>query len=251
MEVTKEKGLKKKDTGAVALTQDFTDGGWDNETVDTKDIIIPKVLLMHGSSELVKQGERNVGEIIKSTTGEVIAARGKTFEIVVMDKWKEWRIMRWNTEAGRFEYDRMEAWTPDNDTLPWEYTENGEKFRRDKALNFYGILAKDVENPFPIKLQFVRTAYKAGHKIADAYARALMEKQPPTRQVFEIGSELVKTGEDSYFTFTSKLGRASTEQEKAVALQWRKVIAQAKATNSIQDHEETDTQDVTPVNSEF
>lgn len=241
---------QKKSTKAVAtkgpqelvIAQDFTAGGWDEEVIDTKDIIIPKILLMHPTSDLVKKGERNQGEIIKSTTGEVVAKRNEKFEVIVFEKWKDWRIMKKNPQSGRYEYLRVEAWTPENDNAEWEYVENGEQMRRDKTLNFYGVLANEAAegNAFPVRLSFVRTGFKTGQKIADAYARALMDKQPPTRQVFKIGAELVNGKEETYFAFTVEPGGATSDTQKAQALQWRQVVQQAKKSNAIVDHEVDD-----------
>lgn len=237
-----------KQTQALATTEDFSAGGWDTEVVDTKDIIIPKILLMHPTSELVKKGARNQGEIVKSTSGDVVAKRGETFEVIVFEKWKEWRIMRLEKDPtkpqspGRYKYVRLEAWTPENDNQPWDFEENGVPFRRDKTMNFYGVLAKEADsgNAFPVKLSFVRTGFKTGLKIADAYARALMEKQPPTRQVFKIGSELVNGKEETFFAFTAEAGQATTDAQKAAALQWRQVVQLAKKNNTIVDHEVDD-----------
>jgi hypothetical protein len=224
---------------AVISHADFAEGGWDTEKIDTKDIIIPKILLMHPTSDLVKKGTRNQGEIVKSTTGEVVAKRNETFDVIVFDKWKEWRIMKKNPTSGRFEYLRLDPWTPENDDQPWEFTEGTETYRRDKTMNFYGVLAKEAEtgSAFPIKLSFVRTGFKTGMKIADAYARALMEKQPPTRQVFKVGAELVNGKEETFFAFTAEGGQATTEAQKKAAIGWRQVVQQAKKTNTIMDHE--------------
>ena len=251
MEAQKHEAKKKatppvvKQTQALATTEDFAAGGWDTEVVDTKDIIIPKILLMHPTSDLVKKGTRSQGEIIKSTSGDVVAKRGETFEVLVFEKWKEWRIMRLEKDPtkpqspGRFKYVRLEAWTAENDNLPWEFEENGVPFRRDKTMNFYGVIAKEAEsgNAFPVKLSFVRTGFKTGMKIADAYARALMEKQPPTRQVFKIGSELINGKEETFFAFTAEAGQATTDAQKSAALKWRQVVQLAKKNNAIVDHE--------------
>ena len=242
--VKNKKAVAVKPTTAVAVSEDFAAGGWENEVVDTKDIIIPKILLMHPTSDLVKKGERSQGDIIKSTSSDVVAKRNEKFDVLVFEKWKEWRVMKKNPASGRYEYVRLDKWTAENDNDPWDYTEGGDTFRRDKTMNFYGILASDVANgtPFPVKLSFVRTGFKTGLKIADAYARALMEKQPPTRQVFTIGSELVNGKEETYFAFTAQAGRASTPEEKAAALQWRKVVQLAKDSNTLKDHEDVDDQ---------
>lgn len=231
-----------KETQLPAIATDFEAGGWDTEKIDTKDIIIPKILLMHGTSDLVKKGTRNQGEIIKSTSGDVVAKRNETVDVLVFERWKEWRVMKKNPTTGRFEYVRLDTWTPENDNLPWEYTEGEDSFRRDKTMNFYGVIASEAAEgkAFPVKLSFVRTSFKVGMKIADAYARALMDKQPPTRQIFKVGSELVTGKEETFFAFTAAEGPASTEAMRAAALTWRQVVMQAKKTNTLVDHEVDD-----------
>ena len=44
-----------KAQNAIAVAEDFSAGGWDTEVIDTKDIIIPKILLMHPTSDMVKK----------------------------------------------------------------------------------------------------------------------------------------------------------------------------------------------------
>ncbi len=249
-----EKDLKVMTKGnELVVSKDFETGGWDTEVVDTKDIIIPKILLMHPTSDLVKKGDRNQGEIIKSTSGELLAKRTEKIGVIIFEKWKEWRLMKKNNLSGRFEYMRLEAWTAENDSLPWEFEENGTMFRRDKTLNFYALLSSEAEagNAFPVKLSFSRTGFKTGMKIADAYARALMEKQPPTRQIFNIGSELVTGKEETYFAFTVEMGKGTSESQRIAALQWRQVIQKAKMNNSIVEHEMDEETVTTVVNEPF
>jgi hypothetical protein len=225
---------------AVALSEEFKDGAWDLEMIDSKDIIIPKILLMHPTSDLVKKGVRNQGDIIKSTSGEVVAKRGESFEVIVFDKWKEWRIMKKDVKSGRFEFSHIEAWTPENDNLQWDYVEGGMAYRRDKTLSFYALLASEIgegKSPFPVRLSFTRTGFKSGGKIADAYARALMERQPPTRQKFKIGAELVNGKEETYFAFTVEHGEATSSDQQKAATEWRKTVLTAKKSNSVRDHE--------------
>lgn len=248
------KAVAVKATTALAEATEFEAGGWAEEVVDSSDIIIPKILLMHPTSELVKKGKMNQGDIIKSTSGELVAKRGTAFEVIVFEKWKEWRIMKKNPQSGRFEYVGMEPWTSKNDNLPWDYEANGEKFRRDKTLNFYCILADEVStNPFPAKLSFTRTGYKIGAKIADSYARALMEKQEPIRQTYKISSELVEGNEETFFSFAVEYGKATTDEQKAAARRWKSIVTAAKKNNTIKDDsvdEEVST-DNTNLSTEF
>lgn len=226
-----------KAQNAVAIAEEFSE--FEGEVVDTKDLILPKALLMHPTSDLVKKGVRNIGEIIKSNTEEVIAKRGETFDVIVFERWKEWRIMKKNPQTGRFEFVRHEPWTPENDNQAWDFKEGQDDYRRDKTMNFYGVLANEAEagTAFPIKLAFVRTAFRAGHKLADAYARALMNKQPPTGQIFKIGTELKEGKGESFFVFTVNPGKPSTEKQRLAANNWKKIVKQGKAENTIKDHE--------------
>ena len=226
-------------TKTPVVAQDYIEGGWSTEDIDTNDILIPNILLMHPTSDLVKKGERNQGEIIRSTNNEVLAKRNETFNIVVFDKWKEWRIMKKNPGSSRYEFVRFDKWAIDNDSLPWEYEENGESFRRDKTLNFYGILEKDVKSgtPFPVKLSFVRTSFNTGRKIADIYTKTIMEKQAPTRQYFKIGSKLVEGKEESFFAFTTEEGDTTPAEARLAAIQWKKIIVQAKNNNTLKVHD--------------
>jgi len=219
------------------LTEEFNEGGWANEAIDNRDILIPKLLLMHGQSELVLQGKRNIGEFIRSTDFELLAKRGETVDVIAIEKWKTWRVMKLVDK--KYEWVREEPCTPENEDAEWDFTEDGQTMRRDKTMNFYALLAKDAQTgtAFPIKLSFARTSYKAGLKIADGYTRALMEKAPPTRQVFTIGSEFVNGDKDKYFIFTSNPGPATTPEQKATALTWKKVLSAAKAKNAIKDHD--------------
>jgi hypothetical protein len=231
-----------KATNEVALAAEFTDGGWDQEKIDTRDILIPKVLLMHPTSDLVKKGERTQGEIIKSTSGELLASRKDKLEVIVFEKWKTWRIME--LKDGRYEWKGEEPVTSETEDLPWDYTDGDKTMRRDKTMNFYCVSAKEATEgkAFPMKLSFTRSSYKTGAKIADSYARSLMDKQPPTRQTFKIGSELVSGDKETYFTFTVEAGTSTTEQQKNATLAWRKVIMQAKKNNLVVDHEAEETQ---------
>jgi hypothetical protein len=237
---TGKKDMVVKEKNFPVAAQSFAEGGWDQEALDATDVLIPNLLLMHPTSDLVKKGEKVQGDIIRSTNGEVLAKRNEAVEIIVFEKWKDWRIMKKNPQSARYEYVRKDAWTAENDQAPWDYTEDGEAFRRDKTLHFYGLLVKDInENrAFPVRLSFVRTSYKAGLKIADAYERAIMEKQAPIRMSFKIGTELVMGKNESFFAFTVAYENETSQEQMRECLKWRKLVTQAKRNNKLKDHEE-------------
>lgn len=238
----------KEEPKALVQSGEFEAGGWESEKIDSKDIIIPKILLMHPTSDLVKQGKRNIGDIIKSNSEELIAARGQSVDVIVFDKWKTWRVMELKDK--RYEWVREEPCTAENEEAPWDFEEAGKKFRRDKTMNFYCVLASEASNEsvFPLKLSFTRTSYSAGLKIADAYSRALMDKQPPTRQSFKLTTELVNGEKETYFVFKVMAGEGTTPEQKAGALKWRQVVMNAKKTNTLKEHDIDEPTSVTTIN---
>lgn len=231
METTKEMKKKNQETlpevkkqqaiaAAAPLPEDLQ-GAWGAEEATGEDIIIPKLLLMHGQSKLVQKGDHNIGELVKSTTGELLAGKKDKILVIPFQMWKSWRISELD-EKGQAQWRGEEAWTTSNTDADWEYEKDGKKMRRDRSYNFYGILVKDIEKDeaFPIRLSFVRTSKKAGHQIADFFAQCKAKKVPPASQVWEIGSEAVERGGNTYQTFTSRAIRKTEMKELQICKFW-------------------------------
>lgn len=233
METQKQEKTKNKNLPAAGTTKDLAltedlQGSWGAEEATAEDIIIPKLLLMHGQSELVLQGEKAVGELIKSTDKEVLAKRGETINIIPFKMFKTWRISE--LVGGQAEWRGEEVWNAQNTDLEWEFEQEGKKMRRDQAYNFYALLTKDIGNgkhSFPIRLQFVRTSRKAGKVLADHFAQSRMQNKPPALMTFDIGSEFINGEEQKYFVFTAKYGPASTVEQIQEAKKWFTEISKA------------------------
>jgi hypothetical protein len=236
---------------ALALSADL-EGAWGAEESTAEDIIIPKLLLMHGQSEKVLQGEKTQGDLVRSTDWQTVAKRGETVTIIPFKMFKTWRVSE--IVDGQAEWRREEPWTASNTDLEWDFTENGKPMRRDQAYNFYVILTDDIgktDMPFPIKLQFVRTSRKAGKVLADHFAKCNMFRRPPALQTFEIGSEFINGEKQKYFVFTAKAGEASTIEQVTAAKQWYDLIQKAGGQVKEHDVKETTTVGINEETAEF
>ena len=221
----------------LALTEDLQ-GSWGAENATADDIIIPKLLLMHGQSEKVLQGEKGQGDLVRSTDWETLAKRNELISVIPFTMSKTWRVSE--IVDGKAEWRREEPFTADNMDLPWEFEESGKKMRRDKALNFYALLTKEAGNPtaFPIKLQFLRTSSRAGKVIADHFSKCRMLNRPPAVLSFEILSEFVNGDKQKYFIFTAKSSTPTTIEQITACKTWYDLM-KSQASN-IKEHEETD-----------
>ena len=226
-----EKGLVKKESAELALPTDLQ-GSWGSEGVDASDIIIPKLLLMHGQSVKVLEGVKSQGELVRSTDWETLAKRGDMVEVIPFQARKVWMIVA--VENGKKKIVREEAWTAANDKLPLEFFEDGKPLRRDKAYRFLALLPGDLQ--FPILLEFQRTSLRAGKVLADHFAKCAMFKKAPATAKFSIGTEFVNGQDHKYFVFTAKMSGASTLEEVAAAKQWHDLIS---TSNNVVVHDET------------
>lgn len=232
------KAIAKKETSSkpneLALTEELS-GAWGTEGGDASDIIIPKLLLMHGQSVKVLEGEKSQGELVRSTDWETLAKRGESVEVIPFKINKVWLIVA--IENGKKRIVREEPWTAANDKLPLEFSENGQSLRRDKAYRFLALLAGD--SSFPVLLEFQRTSLRAGRIMADHFAKCAMFKKPPATLKFSIGTEFVNGQDHKYFVFTAKPCGASTLEEVAAAKQWHDLVNSRP--ESVVVHDETDT----------
>jgi len=212
--------------GQIALPEDLQ-GAWGTEEVTADDVVIPKLLLMHGQSELVLDGTCNIGDIIKSTDHTKLGDRNDPVAVIPFMMYKTWVT---NELVGKkYEWRGEEPLTPANSSDAWEYymykgaeypidtddkevRKGGVAWRRDRAYNFYALLVSELESGktrLPIRLQFKRTSWKAGKQIASFFSECSMDKVPPAIKQWNISSEVIKGEENTYQIFTVKMGANS------------------------------------------
>ena len=209
--------LAKKETTAVALP--LENRSWGSENIDASDIVIPKLLLMQGQSKFVAAGKARAGDIVKSTTGEVVGGAQKGVKVIAFMTFKEWDVSEKN--GGRFEFRFKESVTPSNVNDSWEFTKDGNDWRRDLCINFYALLPSDIErlqvamakldktgelpDPadalLPVVLSFRRTSYRAGKDLISHFAKAASFHQPPAVSTFELGSVAETKDKDIFQVF--------------------------------------------------
>lgn len=234
-----EKALATKvETTALSVPDDL-DGAWGAEEASGSDIIVPKLLLMAGRSKPVLKGKARAGDIIRSTTQEVLSSGEETISFIPFKMTKSWRISEMVTTKGQVQaqWRGEEQWTPANAELPWDYGVAGKKMRRDYSINFYGLLVADIETedqPFPVQIKFVRTSKKAGAQIADWFAKSKGMKKPPATKVWSIGSDFIEGADNSYYVFNAVEERLTKPHELRACKFWYDEIASNPS--AVKDH---------------
>jgi hypothetical protein len=218
---------------------------WKHDYIDSDDVLIPRLLMMQGLSELVADGKANQGELVKSTSKEVVGGKDKGVEIIPLKVFKTFVI---SEKVGqKWEYRSQEPVTMQNKDAPLEWNVGAQIFRRDRSLNFYVLFPADIareseamrkfhdegELPdpddalIPCVLSFRRTSYGAGKELATFFKKAEHFGMSPAVSTFQLSTKLEKNDQGNFWVMTVQKGRKSTQTELDVASKWNQTLSTA------------------------
>ena len=218
-----------------------------NEAILKTDVILPKLLLMQGLSEFVAQRKAQMGDMVKSTTVEVIGGPDKDISFIPLMHTNEWRMEE--MVGGKYEYRGTEPRTARNETLPWEFEDKGTKWRRTKVINVYALLPDDIDAEaieierakedgdgfdlnkvlMPVVISFRSTGYNAGKTVVTHFAKAQSMAQYGAKAYaysLNLSCAEDKNDKGTYYVFNvdlSKSAKISKEQLKK-AQEWHTIL---------------------------
>lgn len=199
----------------------------DMNDVLSSDITIPRIILMQAMSELVADRKATPGDIVRTSTGEKVGDPAAPVSIIPLKFNSAWRLSE--KVNGKFEWRNEEPRTAGNDKLPWEFQQHGTDWKREKVINLYALLVKDVirfneemqslgagEMPdlnsslLPVSISFRSTSFSAGGKalatfyaqVKEAISRGIKAK--PHGYSIDLGAESHKNDKGNYYVFTCK-----------------------------------------------
>lgn len=212
--------------------------GWGSDVTVGNDLLISKLLIMQGTSVLVSDGRATVGDFRDSITGDKLGSVLEPVEVIPLHVQKMWDILQ-EDDDGQFQWERSEPIIENpmaagyNDNLPWDDKENGVKIKRVRRLNFFVLLPSHVESgtAIPYVLSFKSTSLKEGQKMLNQmYVKNIMAKLTPASYTFKIGGVKKENDKGKWYLPTVALGRQSTKEEVAAALEWYKRVS-SKSSN--------------------
>jgi hypothetical protein len=105
--------MSKKEVATVASTEvtvSMEASAWGDVLVESKDLILPKILLQQAMSESVKQRTANDGDYLNTLTGEVVSDKDGGVEILPFFCRQSYTIEKWNGK--KFEYFKSVPYVP-------------------------------------------------------------------------------------------------------------------------------------------
>lgn len=228
------------DTKAVAVKEqsapvvaDENLAGWGQAEISSRDIIIPRILLMQPMSEKVTAGEAAFGEFRESLNNEKIGNFEKGFEILPF--YMEKVFVEFNCEdPEEKEFLRVVPITAANENLPYEDEEHNEelgkkiKISRDRTMNFYVLLPEELKagGAIPYILSFRRTSLQAGKKLAtQMYVKNRAAGKSPAAVVMEVTAGKQSQDKKTWAVADVKIGKAAELAYQAEALKWFQLVS--------------------------
>lgn len=205
------------------------------EEIDTKDILIPKLMLTQGLTKAVARGDAKVGRYINSVSEKDM---GDNIEALVIQSYKVWQEFK-VVPNGKDEYlATIDFYS--NEHLEYQYKdEQGNDCKRKEVLGFYCLLLDEIKNgvAFPYILDFKGASKGAGRELATHFAKLRSSNLPSFAKVFSFGTKLVED-EHTYYVKTVDMGRDITSEELGSVKAWIAELKNNKDHIKVDDSEE-------------
>jgi hypothetical protein len=228
------------------------------------DIVIPKLLLMQGLSELVTDRKAQLGDIVRSTTAAKLGDDKQPVEFIPLAIQNAWMIQEDQKGNGKYEFRRYEPRTAKNEDAPWDYVEAGSKWKRTKVMNVYALLPKDVEAQdamlknyhetgeapdvnnvlLPVVIPFRNTSFSAGKTVATHFAKAeslsqmVGKKIPAHGTTFQLHCFGDKNDKGAFFVYKVET-KGKTDAKYLTACQtWYSTLSTGAANIRVDDRDD-------------
>lgn len=242
-----------------------TQGPQAQEQILKSDIVLSKVLLMQQLSEFVKEEKCKSGEIVRSQTGDILAARATPLEFIPLTYVNLWMMSE--DEKGKgdkkdFKFRGYEPRNASNEDAEWEFMQDGVKWKRTKVMNLYALLASDIEKfeaamakfkesgempdvdaaLLPVTIQLRNTSFKAAKDVSTLFLKAnelskQMQVDVPAygRTMKLLAVEETSKDGDDYYALTVSGGSPTKKEYLPHAKRWKETMHWMGASVKVDD----------------
>lgn len=190
----------------------------------TQDLVIPRLMLMQNTSELVGDGRAKLGDIVNSQTEEVIGGVGNPVEMIPLSMFKTWRVF--DMSSGTPKFLRQEEFTVENANHDKEGKEGSVPVRWNLCYNFFMLLRKEVASgeAFPVLVTFTRTSAYAGRQLLTHFFKLGLMNKPHWFRSVLLESTKEKHETNTYSVFKVGFGTPVDQNESEVAKRFIEVL---------------------------
>jgi hypothetical protein len=195
---------------------------WGDVVVESKDLILPKILLQQALSEAVKQRVARDGDYLNTLTGTVCSNEGGNVHILPFYCKQSYVIEKWNGK--KFEFLKIAPNIP-GEQKPFEETIGTERFKNSHVYEFF---CMTEEGGTPAIVSFRSTSHRAGKQLFNLmYLQNPQQKKTPAHNWIILGSKAETNDMGTFNVMTINIGRESTKEEISSCLGWITTIKQS------------------------
>ena len=211
------------------------------------DLVLEKLLLQQGLSDLVAEKKAQAGDFVKSVSTEKYGDDEVPVSFVPLTFKNKWIIKE--EVAGKFEFRRMEDRNASNSDRDWDYKENGTNWKRVKVTQVYALLLKDIEKQeevrkqiengempdlnstlLPVVISFQSTGFKAGQGVVTHFAKAAQMTAEfgtlihPHGYSMDVGCTFEENAKGKFYVPNVKTGPKLTDTQFSAAQKWVEIL---------------------------
>lgn len=187
------------------------------QNLDSKDLLIPRLVLMQAGSTWVKEEKFKAGSFVNSLDMVSLGGKAVPVEVIVFQSYKS--IIKEKLVGKKFEWVENLPWNAETAALPWEEVVGSDVYKNSPCINFYCITTKDVAegSVFPILVSFKKSSLKAGKKLTTFLTKLQMFKSPSAAVTFNLTSYMEEKDGDKYYVAEVSQGRKTSVDELTYA----------------------------------
>lgn len=227
----------------------------DMPNLTSKDVMLPRVLLMQGMSDLVMEGKATFGELRESLNGELLGKFEQGFDCVPFHMEKVWIEFKVENENGKEKrtFLRSIPITPDNEALPFQDEETlladgkagkaGEviPIGRDRTMNFFVLLTKELElgSALPYVISLSKSSLSCGKKLTtQMYMKNLNAGKTPASMTVHLFAKKDSNDKGTYGVWDMRPVKQTDAKDIAEAFKWlTRIRAGQTKTHEVLDRE--------------
>lgn len=218
--------VKQTETAVASYSGSSVDD-WGGSEMSGRDIVIPKLLLMQSTSDMVADGKAKLGDIIDSLTGEILGGLDKPIQFIPFHMEKVWIISSKKPTDSRFNFEKYEPVTAQNQGYPFIEKIGDIEMKYEYTLQFYVLRPEDMSLPYVVS--FKSTSSRAGKILStQMFVRNKAAGLVPPAYTMGLGSHKDKNDQGTFAVMDVKAERKSTQEEIESAFNWFKIIKEGK-----------------------
>jgi hypothetical protein len=190
--------------------------------IDSRDLEIPKLMLMQPTSGLVGDDRAEVGQIINTLDDTVVGGIDEgAIELVPLMQYKTVRIYDASVNPPKFL--RVEPDDGKNSSFEMREGREGDiPVKRVLNMNFFVLAKKEIDSgdEFPAVISFKSTSAQAGRQVATQMLKTHAKFGSPFARSVIVGVKKEKKEKNSWAVFTIEKGNDLDEDSLKVAQGW-------------------------------